>query len=83
MTIVSLNMGNLTLEVNNLKNIFVISENEKVVLQEELDKEKDFKKGYKHNVEIQRKNKVEVEQKLKVFIKKLQDDNEELKGSTT
>jgi hypothetical protein len=32
MTIVSLNMGNLTLEVNNLKNIFVISENEKVVL---------------------------------------------------
>jgi hypothetical protein len=26
---------------------------------------------------------VEVEQKIKVFIKKLQDENEEFKGSTT
>ncbi len=34
-------------------------------------------------MEIYRKNKVEVEQKNKMFIKKLQDDNEELKGSTT
>jgi ribosomal protein L31E len=39
--------------------------------------------GYKHNVEIWRKNIIEVEQKIKVFIKKLQDENEELKGSTT
>jgi hypothetical protein len=34
-------------------------------------------------VEIWRKNMAEVEQKIKVFIKKLQDENEELKGSTT
>ncbi len=53
------------------------------MLQEELDKERDFQKGYKHNVEIWRKNKTKVEQKNKVFIKKLQDENEELKGSTT
>jgi hypothetical protein len=32
-------------------------------------------------VEIWRKNRAEVEQKNKVFIKKLQDENEELKGS--
>jgi hypothetical protein len=42
MAIVNLNMGNLTLEVNTLKNILVIGENEKVVLQEEWDKERDF-----------------------------------------
>jgi hypothetical protein len=52
MAIVSLNMGNLTLEVNTLKNRLVTGEKEKVVLQEELDKEKEFQKGYKHNVEI-------------------------------
>ncbi len=40
------------------------------MLQEELDKEKD-NKGYKHNVEIWRKSRVEVEQKIKVFLKKL------------
>jgi hypothetical protein len=34
-------------------------------------------------VEICKKNKVEVEQKNKALIKKLQDDNEDLKGSTT
>ncbi len=40
MAIVSLNMGNLTLEVNTLKNRLVTGEKEeKVVLQEELDKE--------------------------------------------
>jgi hypothetical protein len=33
-------------------------------------------------VEIWRKNK-EVEHNIKVFIKKLKDENEELKGSTT
>ncbi len=52
------------------------------MLWEELDKEKKIQKGYKHNVEIWRKNMVEVEQKIKVFIKKLQDDNEEFKSST-
>jgi len=81
--IVSLNMGNLTLEVNTLKNRFVTGEKEKVVLQEELDKERKFQKGYKHNVEIWRKNKAKAEQKNKVLIKILHDENEELKGSST
>ncbi len=71
MAIVSLNMGNLTLEVNILKNNLAMGEKEKVMLQEELDKEKDFQKGYKHNVEIWRKNKVEAEQKNKIVIKQL------------
>ncbi len=83
MAIVSLNMGNLTLEVNTIKNKLVVGKKEKAALQEELDKEKDIQKGYKHNVEIQRKSRVVVEQKIKVFIKKLQDENEELKSSTT
>jgi hypothetical protein len=61
MVIMSLNMGNLTLEVNTLKNRLVMREKEKAMLHEELDKEKDFQKGYKHNVEIWRKNRVEVE----------------------
>jgi ribosomal protein L31E len=34
-------------------------------------------------VEIWRKNKAKVEQKIEVFIKKLKDENEEFKGSTT
>jgi preprotein translocase subunit SecA len=65
-------MGNLTLEVNTLKNRLAMGEKEKGMLQEELDKERNFQKGYKHsNVEIKRKNKVEAEQKNKMFIKKL------------
>jgi hypothetical protein len=52
MAIVSLKMGNLTLEVNTLKNRLIIGEKEKPMLHEELDKERDFQKGYKHNVEI-------------------------------
>ncbi len=48
----SLNMGKLTLEVNSLKNKLIIREKEKVVLHEELDKERDFQNEYKHNVEI-------------------------------
>jgi bacterioferritin (cytochrome b1) len=83
MAIVSLNMGNLTLEIDTLKNILAIGEKEKVVLQEELDKEKYFQKGYKNNLEIWRKNKVEAEQKNKVLIKKLQDESEKLRGNTT
>ncbi len=59
-----------------------IGEKEEAILQEELDKEKDFQKGYKHNVEISRKNKVKVSQRLRL-IKKLQNENEEFKGSTT
>jgi len=81
--IVNLNMGNLTLGVNTLQNGLIAGEKEKAMLQEELDKEKDFQKRYEHNVEIWRKSKVEVELKNKVLIKKLQDENEELKGSTT
>jgi hypothetical protein len=42
MAIVNLNMGNL--EVNVMKNILATGEKEKVVLQEELDKER-FQKG--------------------------------------
>ena len=52
MAIVSLNMGNLTLKVNNLNNRLAIGEKEKAILHEELDKEIFFKKGYEHNVEI-------------------------------
>ncbi len=52
MAIVSLNMGNLILEMKSLKNGLVTREKEKVNLQEELDEERDFQKGYKHNVEI-------------------------------
>jgi len=44
MVIVSLNMGNLTLEVNDLKNRLAMGAKEKAMLQEELDKER-FPKG--------------------------------------
>jgi hypothetical protein len=47
-----------------------------------LDKDRKFQKGYKHNVEIWRKNKAKAEQKNKILIKKLHDENEEFKGST-
>jgi len=42
MAIVSLNMGIFFLEVNILKNILITWEKEKVMLQEELDKERNF-----------------------------------------
>ncbi len=80
MAIMNINTRNLTLEVNNIKKILFMGEKEKVMLQEEMDKEKDFQKGYKQNVEIWRKNRVEAEQTNKLFIKKLRDENEELKG---
>ncbi len=38
-------MGNLTLEVSTLKNRLVTREKEKVMLQEELDKEKVSRRG--------------------------------------
>jgi hypothetical protein len=56
MAIVSLNMENLTLEVNSLKNRLATREKEKSILHEELYKERNFLKGYTHNVEIWRKN---------------------------
>jgi hypothetical protein len=71
MAIVILNMGNLTLEVNTLKNISVTREKEKAMLHEELDKEREFQKGYKHNVEIWRKNMAKAEWKNKIFIRNL------------
>jgi len=40
MAIVSLNMGNLNLEVSSLKNRLVTEEKEKAILQVELDKER-------------------------------------------
>ncbi len=72
-------MAIITLEVNILKNRLATGENERKVLVKELDKERNFQKGYKYNVEIQRKNRADAKQKNKVFIKKLQDENEELK----
>ncbi len=81
MAIVSLNMGNLTLKVNTLENVLAIGKKEKTMLQEELNKRKISKRDI--NVEIQRKNMAKVKYKNKVFIKKLQDENEELYGSTT
>jgi hypothetical protein len=42
MAIVNMNMGNLTLEVNTLKNKLALGEMEKAMLHEELDKEKTF-----------------------------------------
>jgi hypothetical protein len=48
-----------------------MGEKEKEMLYEELDKERDFQKGCKHNVEMWRMNKAKVEQKNKVFIKNL------------
>jgi hypothetical protein len=56
MAIVSLKMGNLIIEVNILKNKFVVGEKEEAMLEEELDKAKYFEKGYRHNVEIWNKN---------------------------
>jgi hypothetical protein len=52
MTIVSLNMGNLNLEVSSLKNRLATKEKEKAVIQVDLDKERDFQKEYKHNIKI-------------------------------
>ncbi len=48
-------------------------------MKEVLDKERDFQKEYKHNMEIWRKNKTENEQKIKTFILKMKEVNEELK----
>ncbi len=56
MVIVNLNTGNSTMEVKTLKNILAMGEKEKAMLKKELDKERNFQKGYKHNVEIWRKN---------------------------
>jgi hypothetical protein len=61
MAIVSLNMGNLNLEVSNLKNKWATKEKGKAILQVELDKERDFQREYKHNIEIWRKNMIDNE----------------------
>jgi hypothetical protein len=56
MAIMSLNMGNLNLEVSSIRNRLAIDEKEKAVLHVELDKERDFQKEYKHNIKICKKN---------------------------
>jgi hypothetical protein len=71
MAIMSLNTGNWILEVNIMNNRLARGEKEKAILHEELDKKKVFYKGYKHNVEIWRKNRAKIEQKIKTFIKNL------------
>jgi hypothetical protein len=43
-------MGNLNLEVSNLKNILATKAKEKAILQVELNKERDFHMEYKHNI---------------------------------
>jgi hypothetical protein len=63
MAIVSLNMGNLNLKVNSLKNKLTTKEKEKATLQEELDKEMDFHKEYKYK--IWRKNRTKLNKKSK------------------
>ncbi len=52
MAIMSLNMGNLTLKINIIKNKLVVGEEGKATLHVELDKEINIQKGYKHNVEF-------------------------------
>jgi hypothetical protein len=42
MVIVNLNMGNLNLKVRSLKNRLATGEKENALLQEELDKEREF-----------------------------------------
>jgi hypothetical protein len=52
MAIVNMNMGNLNLEVSSLNSRLTIEEKEKATLQKELEKERDFQKEYKYNIEI-------------------------------
>jgi len=82
MAIVSVNMGNLNLEVNSIKNKLATKEKEKATLQEELDKERDFHEEYKHNIEIWNKQRTENEQKIKMLILTMKEDNKELKEKT-
>jgi hypothetical protein len=42
MAIITLNMGNLNLELRSLKNKLTTKEKEKVILREELNKEREF-----------------------------------------
>jgi hypothetical protein len=42
MAIVSLNMGNLIMVVNNLKKKLIVGEKEKAMLQKKLDKQRDI-----------------------------------------
>ncbi len=79
MAIVNLNMGNLNLEMNSLKNILAIAQKEKATLQEELGKERDFQKEYKHNIGFWRKSMTKNEQKIKMLNTKNEKKNEKLK----
>jgi hypothetical protein len=77
----SLNIRNLNIEVNNLKNRLVSKDKEKATLQKELDKE-DFYKEYKHNIKIWRKQKIDNEQNIKMLILKMKEDNDKFKEKT-
>jgi hypothetical protein len=70
MEIMSLNMGNLTIKVNILKNRLIIGEKEKTMLQEEFDKEREFQKGYSIMWRSRRRIKQRLNQK-KIIIKEL------------
>jgi hypothetical protein len=71
MAIVSLNMGNLILEVNILNNILIKWEKKRRQCYKRNWIRRYFQKRYKHNVEIWRKNRAKIEQKIKTFIKNL------------
>ncbi len=60
MAIVSLNMGNLNLEVNSLKNKLDTKEKEKVILQVELDK----RGTSKRNISITQKSRGRIRQRM-------------------
>jgi ribosome maturation factor RimP len=47
-----------------------------------LDKERDFQKEYKHNIKIWKKNRIENEQKIKIRIFKVKEENVKLKENT-
>jgi hypothetical protein len=82
MAIMNLNMGNLILEVNTLKKKLLWGRRRRKCYRRNWIR-KEISEGDKHNVEIWEKNRAEVEEKNKIFIKKLQNENEKLKGNTT
>ncbi len=68
-------MENLNLKMSSLKNILTTEEKENATLQEELKKQKDFQKEYKHNIKIWRKQRTKNEQKIKPLILKVKKKN--------
>jgi chromosome segregation ATPase len=83
MAIVSLNMGNLYLEVSNLNNRLATKRRRRQYCRWNWTRTKDFQKECKHNIKMWRKNRAKNEEKIKAFIQKLQDENKEFKVKTT